>query len=517
MSQVTYRANLSAKSFPFISANWGRTIIVPQYDNTYNRVLASQADRDADVGIPQVYYCHNVMPHGQGFQTVGYTILTPGPGLGHIFAHIYLLRAVNDTKHYLVQANNGDLYLFNGTTWTFLFNKPFAQITVAYVSGNTYIYISNIDFTGAACAGGCYIYDPVTPTINVQALTAVPIGTPLGIVGSAGYLILYNSTQVAWSSTIDPTDFTPSLVTGAGYGSVEGTRGTIVGLVSHTLGFFVYTTANVVVGLYSGNSRFPFNFREIVGSGGISSLSSVSVDANTGNQYAYTTSGLQLISSTQTQTIFPEVTDFISGQTFEDYDTITDTFVTQTISTTLLKDITVISDRYLVISYGVTALTHALVYDFILQRWGKLRIEHVKCFEYRLPNAGVTEIPRQSIAFLQTDGDIRRVNFSTEANWDPGYTTVIFLGKYQFVRQRLLQLDEVHIENVSPKGTFSVTNLYALDGKNTQAENGYLLDSAGEYRHYGFSNSIGVNHSLRIKGQILLESLVLVFHIDAKR
>ena len=62
MSRITYRANLSAKSFPFLSQNWGRTIIVPQYDNTFNRQVTSSADVDADVGIPQIYYCHNVMP-----------------------------------------------------------------------------------------------------------------------------------------------------------------------------------------------------------------------------------------------------------------------------------------------------------------------------------------------------------------------------------------------------------------------------------------------------------------------
>ena len=87
MAQITYRANLSAKSFPFISDNWGRTVIVPQYDNTFNRELSSQEDSDRDVGIPQAYYMHNVMPTAQGFQSVGWRDRRPPPSVTALQSH----------------------------------------------------------------------------------------------------------------------------------------------------------------------------------------------------------------------------------------------------------------------------------------------------------------------------------------------------------------------------------------------------------------------------------------------
>lgn len=82
MAQITYRANLSAKSFPFLSENFGRSVMVGQYDNNFVRQVVSPEDQDKDIGIPQLYYCHNVMPASSGFQSVGYTgILPPIPGV----------------------------------------------------------------------------------------------------------------------------------------------------------------------------------------------------------------------------------------------------------------------------------------------------------------------------------------------------------------------------------------------------------------------------------------------------
>ena len=80
MGQITYRANLSAKAFPFISDNWGRTVITAGPDNTFNRQVSSAEDLDRDAGIPQIYYCHNVMPFAQGFQSVSYLDVIPAGG-----------------------------------------------------------------------------------------------------------------------------------------------------------------------------------------------------------------------------------------------------------------------------------------------------------------------------------------------------------------------------------------------------------------------------------------------------
>lgn len=505
MAQVTYRGNLSARSFPFLSQNWGRTVIVGQYDNNFNRQVVSSDDNDKDIGIPQVFYMHNVMPHQQGFQSIGYVQVQESLPADE-FAYItFLTRDSVGNIVYLMVTYAGKVYKSIAGSWIYVRTFPNTNITVAYVSGTTYVYVARV---------GCYVYSFGLGDFQLITLTALdPIQT-LGITGSAGYLIAWNRTTIAWSSTVDPTDFTPSLISGAGSGSPEGARGNITCCVPHILGFITYTEENAVASLYSGNSRYPFNFREIVNSGGLSALNQVTYDANSGNHYAYTTSGLQLISTSQTQTIFTSATDFIAGKLFEDYNENTDTFYQVTLTDTLQKAISMVSDRYLVISYGIGYFTHALVYDLTDKRWGKLKIDHSQCFEYKLAVPQVTEIPRQSIAFLGRDGSVKIVDFSVTATTSNG---VIAFGKYQFVRPRLLQLDEIALENITTGGNFLLYNNVALDGKNVARSNPVLdQNSAGLFRRY-FTRDVGINHSLIMRGAFSLVSLVLTFNIDAKR
>ena len=265
--------------------------------------------------------------------------------------------------------------------------------------------------------------------------------------------------------------------------------------------------------MYSGNSRFPFNFREIVGSGGLSSAAYVAQDPNTSNFFAYTSAGLQLISSSQTQTVLTELTDFISGKLFEDYDETTDTFSQTTLTAPMQKQLTVVSDRYLVISYGISSLTHAIVYDLTDKRWGKLKTPHIECFEYAMVDSDIIELPREAIAFQRANGSVDIVDFSQTLASSSG---VLALGKYQFVRPRLLQLDEVAFENATPGGSLTAIALPALDGKNTAKETLNVLASSGQFRKYG-SRSIGTNISLLFKGAFSVVSLVLTFNIHGKR
>lgn len=508
MSQITYRANLSAKAFPFISENFGRSIIVPQYDNNFNRQLTSPDDVDKDVGIPQLYYCHNVMPHPQGMQSIGYTPILSG-GLTNI-NRIFTLRDSGDNKAYLAIDTAGNFYISSGGPWVLRGIYPVAAnnlVTTAFVSGTTYIYIQNF---------GCLYYNFgsfLFSAVTLVGLVVTGVGAIIGICPSAGYLVAWSATAVAWSSTLDPTDFVPSLVTGAGGGSVEGAKGSINLCVPHLLGFIVYTAANAVAALFSGNSRFPFNFREIVASGGVASSDLIAYDANSGNHYAYTTSGFQLISTSQSQTAYPDLTDFIAGKLFEDFDEVTNTFSTVVLTGTMLKRVAVISDRYMCISYGVNSFTHCIVYDLIEKRYGKLKITHTVIFEYQIPSAVITETPRQSIGILKADGSISVVDFSVSSLNSSG---VALFGKYQFVRPRVLQLDEIALENIRVGATFSLTDMYTLDGKTYLYSTPTLDLSSGLFRRYK-CRIVGLNHSLLFKGGFEVCSLVLTFNLHGKR
>jgi hypothetical protein len=177
------------------------------------------------------------------------------------------------------------------------------------------------------------------------------------------------------------------------------------------------------------------------------------------------------------------------------------------------KKVNIISQRYIVISYGINFLTHALVYDIAQRRFGKLKQPHVATIQYELPATAITEIPKQSLGLLQANGSLQVVDFAAYSDVSYG---VIALGKYQFVRSRLLTLDEIQVENVMDQNNFECLVFYALDGKNTQIYTPTPLDIAGKLVVYG-SRITGLNHSLVFKGSFQMNSLVLSFHTDGGR
>lgn len=525
MSQIVYRGNLSAKAIPFLTDFQGRSVIVPGPDDTFNRSLVSSEDNDRDVGKAVAYYAHNILPAGYGFQSVGYESLIPPVG-GTSFNQAELLRSnksavgVNGPRFYFSPLPAGTNYILQlgSVAWaasaTPIIYPTGTQITFATVQGISYIFFANL---------GCYKYNSATNTFIPVVLTGLIAANILGITAYQGYLIAYDNSTVYWSSTLDidytlnAVDFTPSLVTGAGSLTLEGAKGPIVFITPATFGIACYTSANIVSGVYSGNSRYPFNFREIVSSGGGISLALVAYDANTGSQYAYTTSGLQLLTATATSTVFPEATDFLAGQDFEDYDEATFAFSQTVLSTPMQKRLTAIADRYLVFSYGISSLTHAIVYDMAQKRWGKLKITHVDCFEYEYLEPLLADSPRKSIAFLKSDGSIEIANLSITFADSVG---VLLLGKFQYVRSRLLTLEELIIQNIHPLQSCSVYDLYSVDGGTIDSVSrvqGYETSVSGQHQRTYKFHVTGANHSIMLVGGFYLSSFVLAFHINGKR
>lgn len=510
MSQIVYRGNLSAKIFPFISDFWGQTIIVPGQDQNFQRQLTSQEDPDKDRGVPQLFYCHNVMASAQGFQSVGYTQPVMGFTNEVSFLAPLILRDILNVAVFFVQTSDGRNFVlpFGNPSWQQINSIPGTSgklVTQAYVDGQSYVYFANI---------GCYKYDSVSNTLIPVTLAGLDVTKVLGITSAAGYMLIWTSNTVSWSSTVDPTDFVPSLTTGAGGGGVEAAKGVIVACVTHQLGFIVYTTENAIAAVYSGNARFPFNYKELVSSGGLANISLVSGDSDSSNQYGYTTSGLQLISMTATQTVMPEVTDFIAGGLFEDFDDTTLTLSQIKLIAPMKKALNTISDRYLVISYGINSFTHALVYDIAMKRFGKLKIPHVASFEWKLLTPEVNDTPRASLGLLQVDGTVKVVDFTFDSTTSKG---TMLLGKFQYVRSRTLQLEEAEFESIPTVATFTVTDQITIDGKNIfNSTPGYQMPVIGKNRDYKFSTD-GMNHTLICQGSFYMNSFKLWFHVGGRR
>jgi hypothetical protein len=384
-----------------------------------------------------------------------------------------------------------------------------SQITYATLQGISYIFFPGV---------GCYKWSSTLNTLIAVTLTGLTPTAISGISTYQGYLIAYDTDTIYWSSVldIDPAvnaiDFVPSLTTGAGSISPEGAKGPLTIVLPATFGLAIYTTSNVVSAVYSGNSRYPFNFKEVVSSGGCSSGDLVTYDANTGNQYAYTTSGFQIVTATATQTVFPEMTDFLAGAEFEDFDEVTLSLVQSSLTAPMKKKITSIADRYLIISYGVSSLTHAIVYDMTQKRYGKLKVAHVDCFEYEYLDPALADAPRKSIAFLKVDGSVQIVNTSITYAASSG---VIILGKFQYARSRLLALDTAEFQAVHAGQSVMCYDYVSLSGGTAESyvlKQGWDATKNNENQRVFNFRCAGVNHSLLIYGGFFLSSLVLTFH-----
>lgn len=520
MAYVTHRANLKAASFPFLSELHGQSIIVKQQDAPGQIGVKAAASEDGgNSGIPQIYYCHNVVPTDSGYKSTGYTKITDGIDTDFVDV-ITLHNSVGETAHMGITAT-GDLYVMvhPSMQWIAPLAPPVAatiagkRMTVGTVSGVSYIYFSTV---------GCYVFDFATNTMSAAVIlwdgtTTVPVtdATCLGLASDRGYLIGYTTDQVVWSSLVNPLDMVGSLATGAGGGKLEKARGTITTIESVYGGIIVFTSGNAVGGVASDNTRFPYIFTELTGAGGLTDPDYVTHDSNSSSVYAYTTAGLQQMTVKQSIVWGPEVTDFLSNGTFEDYDEVTDLFtITNTAPNVILKKrLALVASRYLIISYGITNLTHALYYDISYKQWGRLKLNHVEVFEFWQTSF---EVPKKSIAFVSATGEISILNtaINTSGNQSDG---VMLIGKFQYVRTRLLTLQRVSFENVNAGNSFRLLDLPSLDGKNfNSAIIGYLHTSNGKHREYLFHNT-ALNHTLVFKGVFNAVCLLLTFNVASAR
>jgi hypothetical protein len=177
----------------------------------------------------------------------------------------------------------------------------------------------------------------------------------------------------------------------------------------------------------------------------------------------------------------------------------------------IAKRLVVIADRYLVISYGAASLTHAIYYDILYKQFGKLRVDHIDCFELE---RGTVESPKKSMAFLANTGAISVLESGVNNSVALG---VMILGKYQYVRTRFMQLQSVEFENVNQGAMFSLYDLPSTDGKNLlPAIPGFPSKSIDKLRAY-FFHTTALNHSLLLKGNFNAVSVCLTFNVAGAR
>lgn len=517
MARQRYRGNTLSASFPLLSSFSGQTVIVPGIDQFYMR----GAQIDHQQGIPEVVFMENVMPMANGLQSVGFSQKVVG-GLETDFDRAFYLRDSSETKTLFVPAN-GKNYTYNYSS--FNWNTQFVVVPF-----DTFVSIANIKGRQFVCYANHFVFEWDGALLNLVDLLGLDITTIRGIVAAGAYLIAYTEDRILWSSILDPTDFVPSEENFAGGTDVLSIKGNIVCCTPISDGFIIWTTANTVVALYTANSRFPWTFKEIAGSAGIDSVEKVSDNSTDIQQFAATVSGIMTLNRSQATQIWPEVTEFFAARRYESFNFSTKKVEEFDINTALLTKLNFIASRYVVLSYGADSLTHALIYDAALKRWGKVRVDHVDCFEFvdqpttmilgsglrYMDLVGTYENQTQTYAqygrlvlgpairyqdlqgsyeaqpytyldyggypipgvFIDTGqeplksiGFLQRDGAVKTLNFDlPAIEidSILSLGRYQLSRGRMTVLHEVWIENVSSERTAKLAILRSFDGFNTE-------------------------------------------------
>lgn len=473
-----------------LSTLWGETTLVTSGD-MFNTNFGPD-----NINKPQAYYMENVMPTSAGYQSVGWNLIAPavGPTNLQFFNDIFELKVPNTSTPGPTVPTYLTVYIATtyaavgiwvldeavGPNWVFK-APPYSstifplQVSTAFIDGQTYIFMAG---------KGCFHYDFATSAFIADALVGVTATNLLGITSANGYMIAYAANgTVLWSSLVNPLDFTPSLITGAGGGSISEIKAQLIGCYTISGGFIIYSYDNAVQASYTGNVQFPFKFQEVPGSGGITSPSSVTWQDNSDTHIIYGTKGLQTITiGSNASQLFPEVTEMLTAGYIETFSLTTLTF-TQTptfipFNIVVNPLINMIGTRYVVISYNpiLTAsaggfylnYSHALVYDRTLNRWGKIVKDHVDVIEIEdITQAGnvIIEV-RNIIGFVDHLGKFENItlDFTISGNELGKGNSLILFGKFQLQRNRGVYLQRAKFENLITGQTWSTYVLPTYDG-----------------------------------------------------
>lgn len=435
----------------------------------------SGADADTNIGIPQIIFCENVMPASYGYQSVAFDVAIQHTGNSDFDEGIYL-RDAGEARTLFVPGVSGTTckrYTYDQATNIWNSSSKTvpagAKVTVANLKHRTFVH--------AAFDDEFWEWNAGWSNVTLTGLTAANIQ---GLVAANAYLLAYDYDTIYWSSTSDPTDFVPSLTTGAGSERILANKGRIKVCRPIEDGYIIYTTENVIIARFSKNVRFPWIFTEVKNSSGTEDPEHTTATGNDTVNYHYSTDGLMTIGATKAVQDMPAVNEFLGCRKIESYDPVLNKITVTNLANKPVVKIEFIASRWLVISYGATSLTQAIIYDTALKRWGKVKLDHVDCFEFsgnpgtvgstialtwaQVPGtwaqqantwaqygaiisggASSLNIPYRSLAFLRADGQVKVVNFDFNNTTDD---SVLMLGRIQFLRDRLWTISEIEAENV---------------------------------------------------------------------
>lgn len=535
MAQEVFKALLNAAVFPMAARLAHQTVMIPALDQNVKTPQQFYGEiSSADFGVPQLIYAENVMPAGEGLIAAGYEeiLRRPRQDSVDVFDQFIQLRDEDENLAFFCPAG-GKNYILRSYEEGWQSRNPISavgrSVSRAYVNGRTLVCYSGL---------GIYEYDTAANTFLPQTINGLTAAEIVGITQSNNYLIAHTRIGVHWSSLIDPLDFEPNLQTGAGNSIPQDVKGPITAVIGVPAGFLIFTPRNCIAATYSTNVRQPFIFREVDNCGGIESYEQIAVESSSAKAYAWTTGGLQTVSLRAAESIYPDVSDFLAGRLWEEWDTITKRFIRARQVNDFHVKVTHTSSRYLVISYGRRneMFSYALVLDTVMRRWGKLKLPHTDAmFFTSLPSgdsrtyadAGIANEDytdyaniayadtfasdtiesslKDSLAFMQANGRIVKVVMDYR---ERDTSAVAIFGRYQLRRSEFMTLQTVRVDHVDPAWDLEVTALATVDGSSEWRNTaGVQIENNAHTRKFGFDNASGKNISIAIEGNFELKDV----------
>ena len=220
-------------------------------------------------------------------------------------------------------------------------------------------------------------FDIITPV----ALTGIDATQITSLTSSISYLVATDTDTIYYSSPLNPLYWTPNgtgVDYGAGATNVLALRSPINFIVSAKDGFYIFTGTNIIYAAYTNNPDIPWYFTEVDNSSGVFDQYNALSDVNTGTFIVWSTVGIGFLEGATLTYSFPEVTELLSGSTYEywDYDT------KQVVRETRAKidgRIQFVNKRFLCVSYGKAdtfEYSYLLVYDTLLRLWSRISVPH---------------------------------------------------------------------------------------------------------------------------------------------
>lgn len=563
MGKIAYRGNLSSSIYPMTVADGGRTVIIPGPDQNFDRRVDPTGEQK-DAGIPQALYLENVMPTVSGYQSVGF--LAPTVAMAAPSGSTSIVKEFESwstpititgtparwqsgvvTKIPLFFWNNGKVSagvygdvtvnVFDGagvaTTFTYNADPLFNLFSTANVRGVCYLFHNQKLYTVE------HAFDnAVAPVVVIRDVTGtvLPAGIcafKVAIVGSNNYLILTDTTTIYWSSTTTPTDFTSSLVSGAGQIDPNNSDGAIWYLTDTRDGFYIHSNNNTLLARYTGNSRYPWKFVALKGGLGLSYPLEQLMFSTVDSLYAVvfeTDKQIKFYSEATGESFFPELNNYLKQTVRAELDYNTNVFTEQYIRTDLAA-VKIYCNRFLIISVdnlvgsspSISQYTAAIIFDIQTRRFGRIALAHDYVFEidksintvtgYLEPLLGFLNVQTKTIKYFNFD--MYQKQTYTGANYET-MQGALLLGKFQYVRARMMQLEQIEIEGpqntvIVPSPNFSLALLPSTDGRNFDTPisltASYLSGGVAKY----FCHNTAQNHSLLLKGAFSVNTLQLRF------